>query len=311
MPAHNADRFIAEAIESVLAQTWRNFILIIVDDGSTDGTLAMMGRYAAQDTRIRIYTQPNAGTAPTLNRGIALAEGEWVFLMHADDRMRTNRIERQVAFIAEHPELAVASSLVRHIDGENRVIGKDNSKLTTHDAVNTLVSANQLIGFNHPAVALRKSAVLAVGGYRQAFWPAEDLDLWNRVAEKGYKILVQPEFLLDYRIHGNSASVSKSRLTLQKCHWLRDCMLRRRAGQTELDWESFLTAQRALPWLMRTNMVRIDLSKACYKSAVSHYATKAYLPSLFKALFAVLLRPAVTLRQIYSKMVIPGTASNV
>jgi glycosyltransferase involved in cell wall biosynthesis len=308
MPAYNAGPFIAQAIESVLAQTWPDFELIVVNDGSTDDTLRIAERYAAQDRRVRVYSHANRGIAPTLNRCLELAANEWVFRMDADDRMRPNRLERQLAFIREHPDLAVASSLVRHIDAGNRVIGKDNSRLFTYDAVQKLVAANELIGFNHPAAALRKSAVLAVGGYRQEFWPAEDIDLWNRLVEKGYKILVQPEYLLDYRMHGNSASISRARLTRTKVRWLKDCMVRRRAGEPERDLESFLRSRRSLPWLTRMNQERKDLAKIFYKAAVAHYAQKQYPAMAAKLLAALLLQPKLTLSQVISKAVIGSQA---
>jgi glycosyltransferase involved in cell wall biosynthesis len=304
MPAYNAGAFLSQAIESVQAQTWRDFELIIVNDGSTDSTLEVAERYAAKDARIRVFTQPNAGTAPTLNRGIELAAGEWVFLMHADDLMRPNRLERQWAFIQEHPELAAASCLVCHIDSENRVIGKDNSNLFTHEAIDKLIAENELIGFNHPAAVLRKSAVLAVGGYRQPFWPAEDIDLWNRLVEKDYKVLVQPEFLLDYRMHGNSASISLARLTRTKLRWLKDCMLRRRAGKPELDLEFFLVSQRSAPLLVRLNRERKDLAKIFYKAAVLHYAKKEYPGMIVKLVTSALLQPTYAIRQVTSKAAI-------
>jgi glycosyltransferase involved in cell wall biosynthesis len=301
LPAYNAGRFISQTIESVLAQTWRDFELIIIDDGSTDNTLEIVAKYAALDARIRVYTQPNVGFAQTLHRGIDLSVNEWVFRMDNDDLMRPNRIERQLAFINEHPELAVTSCLVHHIDSNNRIIGKDNSRLFTHEAVAALVSANELIGFSHPAVAFRKSAVLAVGGYRKEFFPAEDIDLWNRLVEKGYKILVQPEYLLDYRMHGNSATISGARLTRTKVRWLKDCMLRRRAGKSELDLESFLLSQRSAPFLIRLNRERKDLAKIFYKAAVSHYAQREYPQLAFKLLVAVLLQPRLVLGQVISK----------
>jgi len=311
MPAYNAVPFISEAIESVLAQTYRDFELIVVNDGSTDRTLNIVEKYAAQDERIKVYTHANMGTAPTLNRGIELASGEWVFLMHADDRMRRNRLERQLDFIARHPELAVVSSLVRHIDSKGRVIGKDNSRLTTPEAVEKVVSANELIGISHPAVAFRKSAVLAVGGYRQAFWPAEDTDLWNRLAEKGYKVLVQPEYLLDYRMHGNSASISRARLTRTKARWLKECMLYRRAGKAEPDWETFLASLRSAPLLTRLNRGRKDLAKAFYKAAVLHFAQKEY-PGLFiKLLMAVALQPVMTISLVASKFAYWGRKDEI
>jgi glycosyltransferase involved in cell wall biosynthesis len=301
LPAFNSGKLISQAIESVLVQTWRDFELIVIDDGSTDNTLEVVNQYAAQDERIKVYTQPNSGMAETLNRGIGLAANEWVFRMDNDDLMRPNRLERQMAFVQEHPELAVASSLVRHIDGSNRVIGKDNSKLFTHEAIDKLVTANELIGFCHPAVALRKSAVQAVGGYRKQFWPAEDIDLWSRLAENGYKMLVQPEYLLDYRMHGNSATISGARLTRTKVRWLKDCMLRRRAGKPELDLESFLSSQRAAPFWVRLNRERKDLAKIFYKAAVAHYARREYPGLILKLVASTILQPTYAIGQVTSK----------
>jgi glycosyltransferase involved in cell wall biosynthesis len=307
IPVCNAELYLPQAIESVLAQTWQDFELIVIDDGSTDHTLEIARKYEACDRRVKVYTQPNRGFAETLHLGFELAASEWVFRMDADDRMRPNRLERQIAFLAEHPELDVASSLVRHIDGENRVIGKDNSKLFTHEAILKLVAANELIGFCHPAAVVRKSAVMAVGGYRKQFWPAEDIDLWSRLAENGYKMLVQPEYLLDYRMHGSSASVSGARVTRQKIRWLKDCMLRRRAGKEELDWESFLAAQRSASLTVRLNRARKDFAKIFYKSAVHHYAQREYLRVLFALLPAIALQPRVTLSHVLSKTAVGRT----
>jgi glycosyltransferase involved in cell wall biosynthesis len=303
MPAYNAGSFISQAIESVLAQTWRDFELIVVDDGSTDSTLEIAKRYAVQDVRIKVYSHPNKGTAPTLNRCIELASSEWVFLMHADDLMRPNRLERQLAFVREHPELAVASSLAWNIDSKGRIIGKATSEFFTHQAVDKSFSANKPIGIHHPAVALRKSAVQSVGGYRQEFWPAEDMDLWNRLVGKGYKILVQPEYLLYYRMHGNAASISHARLTCNKVHWVEDCMLRRREGAPELGWELFLKTQRSAPMLIRLNRERKDLAETLYKTAVLHYAQRDYLGLIATLVGSVLLRP-ITLRKVISKATI-------
>lgn len=301
MPAYNAGRYLDQAIESVLAQTWTDFELIAIDDGSTDNTLEIARKYAARDARVKVYTQPNRGFAETLHRGFALAASEWVFRMDADDRMHPNRLERQIAFLAEHPELDVASSLVFHIDGNNRVIGKDNSKLFTHEAIQRLVETNELIGFCHPAAVVRKSAVMAVGGYRKQFWPAEDIDLWNRLAEKGYKMLVQPEYLLDYRMHGTSASIAGARGARQKLRWLKNCMMRRRSGQPELALDEFAANQRSAPLLVRLNRERKDMAKILYKAAVSHYAQKKYAALAVKLLAAASLQPGYVLGQVTSK----------
>src|SRR5687768_4168218 len=112
MPAFNASRFIGEAIDSVLRQTHRDFRLVVADDGSSDGTLALARSYAAKDPRVAVTTHANVGIANTLNRALAGIDSDWVVCMHADDVMLPDRIERQLAFVAANPEVAVAGSLV-------------------------------------------------------------------------------------------------------------------------------------------------------------------------------------------------------
>ncbi|MBB5340582.1 glycosyltransferase family 2 protein [Tunturiibacter gelidoferens] len=301
MPTYNAEAFLHEAITSVLRQTWTDFELIVLDDGSTDGSLAIVQSHAQNDPRIKVFSQPNAGTAVTLNRAIDLASSDTVFIMHADDVMHANRLERQLAFLEVHPELAVASSLVNHIDEKGRVIGQDNSFLFTHEEIQEKLDLNKVIGFNHPAVVLRKSVVQAAGGYRQEFWPAEDLDLWNRLAEQGHKILVQPEILLDYRIHGGSASISRAHLARKKYSWLRDSMLRRRRNEPELTWEQFLAFRREAPLRRRISEERVDFSQIFYKAAVGHFAGRRYLRTIGNAAIAVLLRPRHILNEMITK----------
>ncbi|NYF50103.1 glycosyltransferase family 2 protein [Tunturiibacter gelidoferens] len=301
MPTYNAEAFLHEAITSVLRQTVTDFELIVVDDGSTDGSLAIVQSHAQNDPRIKVFSQPNVGTAVTLNRAIDLASSDRVFIMHADDVMHANRLERQLAFLEVHPELAVASSLVNHIDEKGRVIGQDNSFLFTHEEIEEKIQLNKLIGFNHPAVVLRKSVVQAAGGYRQEFWPAEDIDLWNRLAEQGHKILVQPEILLDYRIHGGSASISRAHLTRKKVRWLRECMLRRRRNEPELTWDQFLAFRRQTPLRRRINEERVDFSQIFYKAAVGHFAGRRYIRTVGNATLAVLLRPRYILSEMITK----------
>jgi glycosyltransferase involved in cell wall biosynthesis len=304
MPAYNAERYLGEAIESVLEQTWKDFELIVLDDGSQDRTREIAQSYADRDPRVRVESQQNIGPGPTLNRGLALSTSDWVALMHADDVMMPNRIERQVAFITAHPELAVASSWVMHIDADGRVIAKDNSRLITHEAVQERYLANALIGISHPAAIMRKSVVQAVGGYREQFRVNEDIDLWNRILEQGYKILVQPEFLLKYRIHGGSASIQKSRLIFRQAHWIKESMLRRRRGEPELSWEEFVAFRRTLPWYVRLNKERKDMAKVLYKVATFHFAQRKYALVVPTVAAAMILQPGYTISQVISKLLV-------
>lgn len=233
IPAYNEERFLAETIESVLAQTYREFELLILDDGSIDRTLEIAQSYARRDARVRVESHPNVGIGPTLNRGFALSANEWVAMIQADDVMMPMRFERQLAFLAAHPELDVAAGWCKHIDSEGRLIGKGDSPLITHEAVQKLYAANELIAFNCSTAIVRKSAVQAVGGYRSQFRVNEDADLWVRLLEAGYKILVQPEYLVKYRVHAGSVSIARARFIRQQARWVKDCMVRRRRSEPE------------------------------------------------------------------------------
>src|ERR1700693_4180503 len=116
MPVFNGGPYLTAAIESVQAQTFEDFELIIVDDGSTDGSAEKIGDFAARDRRIRAYWKDNSGISETLNRGIAEARGDWIARLDADDIMLPHRLERQMAFVSGDSEIVAAGSYYDIID---------------------------------------------------------------------------------------------------------------------------------------------------------------------------------------------------
>ncbi len=116
MPIYNAELTLAEAVESILAQTFTDFELIVVDDGSTDGSLQMLQKFAHRDTRIRIISRPNTGIAGALNEAMDAARGEFLARMDADDISLPARFEKQVAFLQEHPDVVLLGSRVMLVE---------------------------------------------------------------------------------------------------------------------------------------------------------------------------------------------------
>jgi glycosyltransferase involved in cell wall biosynthesis len=291
LPFYNAEKYLGEAIESVLAQTHRDLELILIDDGSTDGGTAIAKGYAAKDPRIRFIQQANAGISETLNRGLKLARNEWVARMDADDVMMPNRLERQLDFISRQPDIAIASSFVYYINSRGRIIGQSKSEYSDPAAVAKAYANRQLIGFTHPAVIMRKSVIEAVGGYRDQFLAAEDTDLWNRVVETGALVVVQPEHLLKYRIHNESVSVAKAFFAAEQVAWLKACMRARRSGQAEPTKEQFLAKQAERSVFQKFNSIRKIYSKAQYKAAVAAWANREIIPALLRAFMSACLDP--------------------
>ena len=296
MPAFNAARFAAEAIGSVLRQTHGAWKLLVIDDGSTDDTLAIARAFEALDARVKVLSQPNAGIANTMNRALGLVDSEWVACMHADDVMLPQRLERQAAFVRENGGVAVASSLVVLIDEAGREIGRSRSPLKSAGAVRRTVAAGGCVAFHHPATMFRKSVVQGVGGYRQEFWPAEDTELFNRVAGAGHLVLVQDEYLLKYRVHAASASMSKSRLMVQKLAWMERCMACRRRGAAEPTWEQFFAGRR---W----NDRRQEWARTLYQSAIGQFSARRYGRLIPHLAAAALLEPSLVLPRVFPRLV--------
>jgi glycosyltransferase involved in cell wall biosynthesis len=298
MTAYNAERFLPAAVESVLRQTHRDFELVIVDDGSTDGTPHLLRRYAGRDGRLRVLTHANMGMGRSLNEALDTLETEWVARLDADDEMLPDRLERQLAFVARHPDLSVAATLVNYVNASGRAVGWSFSRLVTPRAVAEAVRAGELIHVHHSSVMARVGALRAVGGFRPQFWPADDVDLWNRLAERGHGVLVQPEYLTNYRIHGGSACVASARRAARKLEWVHACARSRRAGYPEPTWAQFLDEAGERSLVGRLNQTRREVGRANYKAATVRFADRQYLRCAVHLSTAAALEPAYVTRKV-------------
>jgi len=207
MPVFNAEQYIDEAVESVLAQTFRDFELLLLNDGSTDGTLNKLEVFAKRDTRCKIITGPNVGIVATLNKGLQLAKCPLIFRMDADDICLPTRFQQQVDYMAQHPECLVLGTAIYLIDNAGRRImemqvPKDHAKI---DHANLQGDGSHVF---HPTWLMRRDAMVQLGGYREVCRHAEDLDLLLRAAEVG-ELHNLGNVLLLYRQHASSIGYAK------------------------------------------------------------------------------------------------------
>lgn len=178
MPVYNGEKYLSEAIDSILNQTFADFELIIINDGSTDGTLEILRKYTQQNKRIVLHNQTNQGLIAALNKGIKLARGKYIARMDADDISFPERLALQVGFLENHPEIGVLGSGARIM----------NSSGVTYDTLQHPTQHNVLqwclcffCPIVHPTVIMRRQVVVQVGGYG-AMQHAEDYDLWCRLS---------------------------------------------------------------------------------------------------------------------------------
>jgi len=207
LPVYNASRYVGGAVESILRQTHREFEFLILDDGSRDDSLAQLRRFEQQDSRVHVISRPNTGIVGALNELVALAKGEWLFRMDADDVARPERFERQLAYLDANPDCVALGTRALFMDPDGSPLVEFIDWFDHADIERTLM--RPAIGILHPTVAMNRRAVLAVGGYRADYPHVEDLDLFLRLGEIG-RLANLPEVLLDYRNHFTSVSHSNA-----------------------------------------------------------------------------------------------------
>jgi glycosyltransferase involved in cell wall biosynthesis len=252
MPVRDAEPHLAEALASVFAQSFRDFELLVWDDGSRDGSARILREFAERDPRMVVASGPPRGYVAALNDLLARARGEYLARMDADDICLSERFERQVAFLDAHPDVVCVGTATDRIDGRGRWIGRRIPPLD--DAA---IQEELLAGHNpivHPSAMLRTEAVRAVGGYDEELTPAEDLDLWLRLGERG-RLANLADVLLRYRMHANSVSErSQTRQLENKRRAAERAWQRRGLAPRELDlppWRPLSGRQSRAQFLQR------------------------------------------------------------
>jgi glycosyltransferase involved in cell wall biosynthesis len=205
MPVRNGEAFLREAIDSVLTEPLQDLELVVVDDGSTDSTPAILAEYAAQDSRVRIHREAGDNLATALNRGFRLCRAALFARLDADDLCVRGRLQAQVRFMTDHPEVVLLGGQALLINEEGEDFATAQYPLEDGEVRTALETGNPFV---HSAVAMSQQAFEAVGGYRENLDHAEDLDLWLRLSERG-RLANLPQPVVKYRIHARQLSLRK------------------------------------------------------------------------------------------------------
>lgn len=213
MAVHNGLPYLREAVDSILAQTFRGFEFIIIEDGSTDGSIEVLEAYAAADARVRLLPNPrNLGLTRSLNIGLRAARGRYVARMDADDVSLPDRLARQLAFLDGHPDFCVVGTAYDRIDENGRRFMRTEQCATANEYDWTLMFSPPL---QHPTAMFRRSLVTDHGVlYDESLETTQDYDYWVRARAHG-KGMVLAEPLVMYRTHGSAVSLTKRDIQLR------------------------------------------------------------------------------------------------
>ncbi|NET62762.1 MAG: glycosyltransferase [Symploca sp. SIO2E6] len=201
IPVYNGEQTIRQTIESVLNQTFRDFELIVINDGSQDSTLKIVE--SIQDYRLQLCSYPNAGLAASRNRGISLASGEYVSCIDADDLWTPDKLEAQLKVLQENPQAALAYSWTDWIDEAGKFLRPGVHLTITGDVYGQLLLNDFVANGSNPLI--RKQALREVGGFDESLPFSEDWDMWLRIAAH-YHFVAVPAPQILYRQSTNSMS---------------------------------------------------------------------------------------------------------
>lgn len=202
IPVYNGANYLAEAIDSALAQTWPHVEVLVIDDGSTDdgATEAIARRYG---DRIRYIRKPNGGVSSALNRGIAEMRGEYFSWLSHDDRYLPQKLERQVAYLREHPQTEVLGAGLEVIDAA----GNAKPGYSSGDVIELRTGREVMDHWVYGcALLIRKSVFDRLGGFNESNRTVQDLEMWLTIVHAGIPIVMLPEVLAQWRHHGESDS---------------------------------------------------------------------------------------------------------
>lgn len=257
MSCYNGQRWLADAIESILNQSYKDFEFIIIDDGSTDNSVDIMNDYSSKDQRIRIVKKNNTGLPDSLNVGIEKARGKWIARIDADDLCQPDRLEKQYALAKSDPSLVLIGSAYCEID-QFGILGKFQTYPESHRRLKNNLLQNKRF-FAHSSAFYKAEHVRRVGFYRPRIKKAEDYDLWLRLSEVGKLACIQ-EPLIFSRKHPDQISLEDAgrrqiidaRVALTS-YWIRKF---NQTDPVEMDEKQFHTFRK---WIEK----KIDENRLC------------------------------------------------
>lgn len=237
MPAYNAERFVQRAVESILRQTYTDYELIVVDDGSSDGTLAILQGYE-QKGQLKLVRGNHEGVGAAMNLAASHATRPWLAVMHADDEALPHRLERQIEAAQQNPDVVIWGTHAYHINEDEKVLGLSRFGPETRDQFEKIFMSGGHVNVLHPTAMLRRDVFEKVGGYDSRFRCSEDVELYMRMAHHGPALTI-PEPLLHYRLHGQSNTMLRFNDQFVELRFLTARRLAEIEGKT-LEFDAFL-----------------------------------------------------------------------
>lgn len=295
MPCKNVEAYVEKAILSIMNQTHKDFEFIIINDGSVDKTQQILEKYEAMDHRIKlILNDTSLGLVECINIGIKNSRCDWIARMDGDDISLPDRLEKQMEFIKENPNVKVLGCFAYYIDYNDKIIGKMHLNTTNIDEYWRKIRKGKLIFVPGGASILHKKTILDLGGVNKDFEFIEDLELNMRVALHGYVVMNLPQYLYMYR-KGNITNTANVFLLNKKMRWLKERMKCSRQGMRQPTYEEFVKSEDDESIIPKLKHIREDYASYYFKQFGFSLIRKNYCLSVCLLMLSFILNPVYVL----------------
>jgi glycosyltransferase involved in cell wall biosynthesis len=285
VPIYNGSAYLAETIRSLLSQTFRDFELLAIDDGSTDASAEIVRSF--KDERVRLIQKKNGGLCEALNLGIAEARAPYIARCDQDDISYPERLERQLQVMREHPDALGLFAYSTKFGSRRRWSNADKMIMAKGEVKDYQPMEDGCVLCS--TMLAQTAALRSIGGFRQAYYPADDWDMECRLAEAG-RVLILREPLIAYRFQTSANTYRVFAEMQKKARWTKDSCRRRLQSTPELTFEQFLRSQPNGIFL-RLRRYRKDSAKLHMRTAGQRYLDGQYAAAAVHLLAAVLLQP--------------------
>ncbi len=286
VPVYNGAAYLGETLDSLLAQSFSDFELLVIDDGSTDASGDVVR--SRKDGRIRLIRKENGGLCDALNRGIGEAKAPYIVRNDQDDISFPHRLQRQMQVMNDHPEAIGLFAYNTKFGSKHRWSNLDKLTMVEGEIREyEPLKDGSLLG---STMFVRTEALRSVHGFRQSYYPVDDWDLECRLAEAG-KVLVLQEPLVSYRFQTSANTYRVFAEMQEKTRWTEDSYHRRLQGIPELTFDQFMMTQPKDGW-SRLGRRRIDSSKLQMRIAGQDYLDGHYFAAAAHLSAALALNPA-------------------
>jgi len=303
IPCYNGAKYLGDAIKSVVSQSYRSIEIFLIDNGSTDNSLNIMKYYKNKDNRIKIIrNKKKTSRAKSLNNFIKKINFKWVCLFDADDVMFKNKIKTQIKYLNNNPKVKVLSNLATYISDGHNTFGKSVMQIYNHKSAFNLVKNKKNISIMISGAIIDRQTFLKVNGFRHEYWPCDDTDLLNRIAENKCVIYVLPKILIKYRIHYNSVTTGNFFYSRLKNDWAKNSLIRRSNNKKEISFKKFSAELNDRNFFLKFKNILDDYSDYYFRRTMIDILEKRITLIFFNLFLSFVHNPFRFLKKIIARI---------